>query len=677
MTDAELRGELEAVYNAAVQALKDRDAEAFLAAMLVSDEQAEGLRASFAEAAASILESTPELSQMTFVAVQNVRDELAGHYAIIQDPHFANVLLTTFLKVGERWRIVSDAKSYSFEPEPGQDVVARAKELIETEAALQLTPPILPGAEPEAVGWTMDVQALIRCMADGYGLELAVNGTPLSFRGGQSYAGLLLGVAPGAEPADPAVLQQGENQIDVEYHRTSGEAGSQLTVEILALPDRPLFRLVSAKPDGKVSAAFRIPASDSEEILPVVIEDEAEPSATSPEPAPGEPAKYTVYVDDNFHHGDEEERYKLGDFDTAAEALAASKKIVDEFLNQGYKPGMSFEELYEGYTGFGEDPFIVSDDPDCKFHAWDYAKERCRELCSQGQADTAAAAEAPPSEGQATEDLALRAELEAVYAAMRDALQNKDLEAFLAAMAVRKEPSDAERAQFPEMADMLLEIMPDLAGTTFVTVKTLGDDLAGHYSFVQDPNFVNISLTRFIRVEGRWKVFPESSSYSFTPQEGEDVMAKVREHIETETSMRLETPPEPEGPPQAAEWNPDVRVALDCMAYGYEVKIAVNGAALRFTGGHSFSGMLFGVAPSAEPAEPGVLQIGENQIEVEYRKTNEEMANSLTVGIRVLPDRRCIQFETAAIPQGSFRASFIVQASGTQDAQSLESGNGG
>ncbi len=91
--------------------------------------------------------------------------------------------------------------------------------------------------------------------------------------------------------------------------------------------------------------------------------------------------KYEVFVDDNFHFMDEDERYKLGNFGSCEEAIAACKKIIDEFLESGYKPGMSFEELYGGYTGFGEDPFIVSDDKKCFFSAWDYAKKRSSKLC--------------------------------------------------------------------------------------------------------------------------------------------------------------------------------------------------------------------------------------------------------------------------------------------------------
>jgi hypothetical protein len=94
--------------------------------------------------------------------------------------------------------------------------------------------------------------------------------------------------------------------------------------------------------------------------------------------------RYEVYVDDNFHFMDENERYKLGEFETCDEATAACKKIVDEFLETGYKKGMSFKELYEGYVGFGEDPFIVSGDKACFFSAWGYAKKRSAELCGEG-----------------------------------------------------------------------------------------------------------------------------------------------------------------------------------------------------------------------------------------------------------------------------------------------------
>lgn len=96
--------------------------------------------------------------------------------------------------------------------------------------------------------------------------------------------------------------------------------------------------------------------------------------------------EYAVFVDDNFHYQDEGERYKLGEFDKWETAVAACKKIADDFLAQNYKPGMTAEELYKIYTSFGEDPFILKKNPDAPprsgFSTWDYAKERCQQICA-------------------------------------------------------------------------------------------------------------------------------------------------------------------------------------------------------------------------------------------------------------------------------------------------------
>jgi hypothetical protein len=89
--------------------------------------------------------------------------------------------------------------------------------------------------------------------------------------------------------------------------------------------------------------------------------------------------RYTVYVDDNYHYMDESERYKLGEFDNCASAIAACKRIVDEFLVD-CDVNSTAGEMFRMYAGFGEDPWISSDDVECKFSAWQYAEERCRIL---------------------------------------------------------------------------------------------------------------------------------------------------------------------------------------------------------------------------------------------------------------------------------------------------------
>jgi len=91
---------------------------------------------------------------------------------------------------------------------------------------------------------------------------------------------------------------------------------------------------------------------------------------------------YSVYVDDNYHYMDEEARYKLADFATLEEAVAACKRMVDQFIQNEVSPDVTADERYAQYTGFGPDPFVVTDDPSAgspPFSAWNYAKERCQE----------------------------------------------------------------------------------------------------------------------------------------------------------------------------------------------------------------------------------------------------------------------------------------------------------
>lgn len=89
--------------------------------------------------------------------------------------------------------------------------------------------------------------------------------------------------------------------------------------------------------------------------------------------------KYVVYVDDNFHSGDESERYKLGEFETREQALAACQQKVNEYFEKIEKGKYSFKELWEGYMLYGEDSFIINDEKGKSFSAWEYAKEKCLE----------------------------------------------------------------------------------------------------------------------------------------------------------------------------------------------------------------------------------------------------------------------------------------------------------
>ena len=91
---------------------------------------------------------------------------------------------------------------------------------------------------------------------------------------------------------------------------------------------------------------------------------------------------FRVLVDDNFHYMDESERYTLGTYATLEAAIAAAQAVVDDFLREGLKPGITAAELYRGYMAMGEDPFIApADGRPVTFSAWTYARQRCEALC--------------------------------------------------------------------------------------------------------------------------------------------------------------------------------------------------------------------------------------------------------------------------------------------------------
>jgi len=96
-------------------------------------------------------------------------------------------------------------------------------------------------------------------------------------------------------------------------------------------------------------------------------------------------SNYKVMIDDNFHYMEEDERRELGNYVSVEEALAACRGVVDAWLAENYRPGMSPAELIEQYKSFGDDPFIVAlpgAPAEAKFSAWDYAAERAQDLCA-------------------------------------------------------------------------------------------------------------------------------------------------------------------------------------------------------------------------------------------------------------------------------------------------------
>ena len=94
---------------------------------------------------------------------------------------------------------------------------------------------------------------------------------------------------------------------------------------------------------------------------------------------------YKVLVNDNSHYMNQSERSEHGIFPSAAEAVAACRKIVDNDLDSMWRLGTTAAALYRLYVSFGPDPFAVPvdpDDPSVDFSAWTYAKVRCKEIAS-------------------------------------------------------------------------------------------------------------------------------------------------------------------------------------------------------------------------------------------------------------------------------------------------------
>ena len=90
---------------------------------------------------------------------------------------------------------------------------------------------------------------------------------------------------------------------------------------------------------------------------------------------------FKLIVADNFHYMDVSERYQLGDYDSLEAAIAACKRIVDEFLIANHHPGTTSSELLANFALYGEDPFVYSGDGTVPFSARDYALGRVREIC--------------------------------------------------------------------------------------------------------------------------------------------------------------------------------------------------------------------------------------------------------------------------------------------------------
>jgi hypothetical protein len=82
--------------------------------------------------------------------------------------------------------------------------------------------------------------------------------------------------------------------------------------------------------------------------------------------------------------------WTVGAYASCDEALAACRALVDEHLLAGYRRAIEDgrtvapADLLRGWEGFGDCPWVVTADPDCRFEAHEYAARRAEELCKTG-----------------------------------------------------------------------------------------------------------------------------------------------------------------------------------------------------------------------------------------------------------------------------------------------------
>ena len=84
----------------------------------------------------------------------------------------------------------------------------------------------------------------------------------------------------------------------------------------------------------------------------------------------------------------------------------------------------------------------------------------------------------------------------------------------------------------------------------------------------------------------------------------------------------------------------DLMGVINVMAYGYSVKVFINGVDIGITGGKSESLRLFGKEHSMAPQLPedmknlACLKAGENEIKVEYQRMKDVDSTGLTVELK-------------------------------------------
>jgi hypothetical protein len=96
----------------------------------------------------------------------------------------------------------------------------------------------------------------------------------------------------------------------------------------------------------------------------------------------------TYFIEGVSKHSEPEpEVRRVGEYRTVEEAIAAAKKLIEEFLRAEFKRGMAAGKLYSLYKERGEHPFIFQDQAKTfnvpGFDHEGYARTLATELCGR------------------------------------------------------------------------------------------------------------------------------------------------------------------------------------------------------------------------------------------------------------------------------------------------------
>jgi len=260
----------------------------------------------------------------------------------------------------------------------------------------------------------------------------------------------------------------------------------------------------------------------------------------------------------------------------------------------------------------------------------------------------------------------IRDEFEKAYCTYLEALQKKDINLFMATVNLPDGFSEEDlREDFSEFAEFTLETTPDLSMTKFITIKTHGDELAGYYCTYTDPDDpkrINVMLTPFKKSGEGWKVMMSGGVFGFEPEEGEDIDSKITDLIENDSALQIRTDEDSMG----MDCDMDISAILSCSAYDHNLDITINGVTLDYEGGSSFSQRLFGRKEGDKPSNPGLLNLGENEIKINFKQLGDDSPFPMTVEVMIPPAGHCFMLSTLK-PGGEVNAKFVIPRSPTED----------